>query len=145
MAQMAARALRQAILVVFLLGLVGSAVELLLLGHYEDVRQTIPLVLSGVSLVALAAFGATGAWLALRAFQGTMLLFVVSGAVGVWLHFQANREFQLEVNPSLSGWALVSKALQAKTPPALAPGVMVQLGLLGLAYTCKHPRASGPQ
>jgi hypothetical protein len=35
--------------------------------------------------------------------------------------------------------ALFWQAIRAKTPPLLAPGAMVQLGLLGLAYTYKHP------
>jgi hypothetical protein len=34
---------------------------------------------------------------------------------------------------------LFVKVVTAKAPPALAPGVMVQLGLLGLVYTYKHP------
>jgi len=29
--------------------------------------------------------------------------------------------------------------MTAKTPPALAPGAMIQLGLLGLVYTYRHP------
>jgi hypothetical protein len=28
-------------------------------------------------------------------------------------------------------------------PPLLAPGVMMQLGLIGLAYTYKHPALNG--
>jgi hypothetical protein len=37
------------------------------------------------------------------------------------------------------------KVLRAKSPPALAPGVMVQLGLLGLiyAYTAAPASAGG--
>ncbi|HYJ16246.1 MAG TPA: hypothetical protein VE170_12200 [Candidatus Limnocylindria bacterium] len=33
----------------------------------------------------------------------------------------------------------------AKAPPLLAPGSMVQLGLLGLAYTYKHPALKSSQ
>ena len=40
---------------------------------------------------------------------------------------------------SLAGMALFWAAIGAKAPPLLAPGSMVQLGLLGLAYTYKHP------
>ncbi len=35
--------------------------------------------------------------------------------------------------------ALFWAAIGAKAPPLLAPGSMVQLGFLGLAYTYKHP------
>ena len=48
-------------------------------------------------------------------------------------------DFQLEANPDLAGWALIKKLLRAKAPPALAPGVLVQLGLLGSIYGYRHP------
>ncbi len=74
-----------------------------------------------------------------RALQFVMSLFVAAGLAGVALHFQSTLEFQREIDPSLAGFGLVLKALQAKAPPALAPGVMVQLGLLGLAFAYRHP------
>jgi hypothetical protein len=49
-------------------------------------------------------------------------------------------EFQLEMDPSLQGVNLYRKAILAKTPPALAPGAMIQLGLIGLAYTFRSNR-----
>jgi hypothetical protein len=55
------------------------------------------------------------------------------------LHFQVNMEFQLEMDPALAGMALFRTAILAKSPPALAPGAMIQLGLIGLAYTFRHP------
>jgi uncharacterized membrane protein len=73
------------------------------------------------------------------ALQITMVLFIAAGLLGVVLHYQANVEFQREVDPSIAGWALLSKAMTAKTPPALAPGSMVQLGLIGLAYSFRYP------
>jgi hypothetical protein len=68
-----------------------------------------------------------------------MVLFVVAGALGIYYHYAANVEFQREVDPSLVGTALFWKAMAAKAPPALAPGSMAQLGLIGLAYTFRHP------
>jgi hypothetical protein len=43
------------------------------------------------------------------------------------------------MDAALSGLALYQKAILAKSPPALAPGAMIQLGLIGLAYTFRHP------
>ena len=57
----------------------------------------------------------------------------VSGATGTVLHYRANMEFKLEMDPSMSGLALFWSVVQAKAPPALAPGNMALLGLLGLA------------
>jgi hypothetical protein len=43
------------------------------------------------------------------------------------------------MNPALAGFELVRESLSGATP-ALAPGTMIQLGLIGLAYTYRHPR-----
>jgi hypothetical protein len=72
-------------------------------------------------------------------FQMVMLLMIVSGGVGMYLHLRANMEFQLEMDATLSGFALFKKSIVAKAPPALAPGSMTQLGLIVLAYTFRHP------
>ncbi|MBK9241167.1 MAG: hypothetical protein IPL75_13080 [Acidobacteria bacterium] len=61
-----------------------------------------------------------------------MLLLMVAGATGSVLHYRANMEFQLEMDPTMGGMALLLKVLHAKAPPALAPGNMALLGLLGL-------------
>jgi hypothetical protein len=66
-------------------------------------------------------------------FQSAMVLLMLSGALGAVLHYRANMEFKLEMDPSLSGLALFSSVVQATAPPALAPGNMALLGLLGLA------------
>jgi len=111
----------------------------LLLGHDEDATQLIPLVLIGATLGVLAWHACTGRAASIRALQLMMLLFIGAGLAGGVLHVRSNMEFQLEIDPSLRGWTLLSKALHAKAPPALAPGVMVQLGLLGLAFAYRHP------
>jgi hypothetical protein len=51
-------------------------------------------------------------------------------------------EFQLEMDPTLGGMALLLKVMHAKAPPALAPGNMVLLGLLGLISTLGINRSS---
>jgi hypothetical protein len=67
-----------------------------------------------------------------------MFIFLLVGAWGVYLHLLGNVEFALERDPSLSGANLMWKALRGATP-ALAPGALAQLGLLGLLYAYKHP------
>jgi predicted membrane channel-forming protein YqfA (hemolysin III family) len=124
---------------ILLLGMGGISIELLLMGHYEEFDQVIPLALAAAGILALAAVMLRAGVATIRMFQIVMLLCVVSGLVGAWLHFSVNMEFQLEMDPALKGLALFRKAILAKTPPALAPGAMIQLGLIGLAYTFKHP------
>jgi hypothetical protein len=67
-----------------------------------------------------------------------MVACVIAGCVGLVLHYKGNVEFELEMYPSMAGGELVWKALTGATP-ALAPGTMVQLGLVGLAFTYRHP------
>ena len=68
-----------------------------------------------------------------------MILFVLSGLVGLILHYQGNAEFELEMYPSLNGLELFWEAIRGATP-TLAPGTMIQLGLLGWVYTIRHPQ-----
>lgn len=138
--------LRQLMLALILVGTVGLEVELALLRHAESVQQWIPHVALLVGLIsAIAVYVRPGA-ATLRPFQVVMLAFLVIGALGVYLHVQGNVGFALERDPSLTGAGLIWKALRGATP-ALAPGAMAQLGLLGLLYSYKHPalaRHSGP-
>lgn len=139
-------ALRRLLLGLLFFGLGGTTVDLLLLGHYEDVWQIIPLVAVGLAMLAgigVAAARRTPPRSALvRLFQVMMLLLVASGLAGMVLHYRANMEFKLEMDPSLSGFALFSSVVQAKAPPALAPATLVLLGLLGLA--CVFRRRDEP-
>ena len=52
--------LRGMLLAVFVLGSVGTEIELLLLGHYEEIWQLIPLGLLTVSLTVIVAWVITG-------------------------------------------------------------------------------------
>jgi len=132
-------AARRILLCILLFGVAGITAELLLLAHTEDANQWIPLALSGLTAVVSAIVVVRPARGSIRLFQAVMVLMILSGAVGMYLHFRANTEFQLEMDASLTGFALFRRSLVAKTPPALAPGAMAQLGLIGLAYTFRHP------
>ncbi len=121
--------LRRFLLFILILGLAGTATELLVSGHTETPVQWTPLVLIALAVPALVWQHASG-----RPLTAVMVLFLISGCVGTVLHNRAKMEFQLESDPSLSGWDLFLKSFDSKTPPALAPGTMIQLGLLGLAY-----------
>ena len=132
------RVLRGFLLILFLVGILGVGAELLLLEHIEDLWQWVPLILMGVSLLVLGWCAVDRGRVSMRVFQGMMILFVVSGFVGLWLHYQGNAEFELEMYPTMKGLELFWEALKGATP-ARAPGTMIQLGLLGWAYTYRHP------
>ena len=130
--------LRHLLLGIVVLGAVGLEVELLLLEHYESAWQFTPLVLLGVVLVSAALVWRRPSPSSVRFFQALMVLCVAAGAVGVFLHYSGNVEFELEREPLLRGLSLFWEAARGATP-ALAPGAMAQLGLLGLVYTYRHP------
>ena len=132
-------AARRILLTILVLGIAGISLELWLMAHTEDVYQQIPLWLAAAGIVTAIAVAVRPSIAAVRFFQSVMVLFLVSGVVGMVLHFQVNIEFQKEMDAALSGLALYQKAILAKSPPALAPGAMIQLGLIGLAYTFRHP------
>ena len=129
---------RGALLIILVVGLVGLLAELLLLEHVEDPWQRVPIFLIIASLIILVWHAAERRALSVRFLQGTMALFVAAGALGLLLHFRGNLAFELEMEPSAAGWPLVWSALKGATP-TLAPGAMVQIGLIGLAYAFRHP------
>src|SRR5437879_4994375 len=86
--------LRLWILGVLVIGLLGTVTELILLEHYEQPLQFVPLVLI-VAALALLVWHALGHDAAsLRALQIVMALFVLAGFAGVAAHFQGSAEFQ---------------------------------------------------
>ena len=133
---------RRLLLGLLVLGMTGTATELWFMNHYEDWKQLIPFAGMGVSLLTLLWFAFSRSTGATRLFRTCMFLLMVIGATGTILHFRANMEFQLEMDPTMAGMALLFKVLHAKAPPALAPGNMALLGLLGLISTLGINRAS---
>jgi hypothetical protein len=131
--------LRQWLFWVLVLGLVGTETELLLLEHYDDPWQLVPLVLIVGAIAVLVWHARRPDARSLRAMQILMASFVMAGFVGLALHFRGAAEFQRETDPAMSTWDLVRKVMRTKAPPVLAPGVMLQLGLIGWAYAASHP------
>lgn len=135
---------RRLLLLTLVVSLVGTITELLLLEHFEDYWQWTPIILLGASLATVGWHGLERGHRSLNVLRVLMVLCVVSGAVGVLLHYQGNVEFELEMYPDLAGWSLFRDSMMGATP-ALAPGAMVQIGLVGLAWTFRHPALTKPQ
>jgi hypothetical protein len=131
--------LRRLLLALLAFGLLGTGTELFLLGHYEGAWQIVPIALVALALTAIAAHAATGGARSVQVLRLVMVLLIVAAAAGVVLHYRGNLEFQLDMDPAATRWELFTKVVRAKAPPALAPGALAQMGLLGLAYTYRHP------
>jgi hypothetical protein len=138
------RTLRGLLLVLVAFVMLGTVVDLLLLEHYEEVWQWLPLAMLGTALLAVAWVARTGSARAVTAFRIAMVLVVCTGLLGVIMHYNGSREFQIEMDPALTGWALFIKVMRAKAPPTLAPAAMLQAGLVGLLYTWRHPALGVP-
>ena len=134
--------LRSILLLLVLIGIVGLIAELLLLKHTDSFNQWIPLIVLTVGLVSSILVLFRPAPGSIRLFRWIMASFVIAGILGLYLHYRGNVEFALERNPEMHGLSLLWKALRGATP-TLAPGALAQLGLLGLAFTYRHPALIG--
>lgn len=130
--------LKKLILLVLLFGMVGVLAELLLIGHTEDRNQWIPLIALGVGMIAVVLRLLRPGRGTTRLLAVVMTAFVVTGVLGLYYHVSGNREFELEIYPSMTGFELFSEAMMGATP-ALAPGTMVLLGLIGLVVCVGEP------
>ena len=131
--------IRQALLLILLFGVVGTEAELLLLNHTDGFWQLIPVALNAITLVAIGWYALARSAASIRAIQCIMVVCLISGGVGVVHHFNANVRDAAESNPGLTRREVYLEATEGTTP-ALAPGTMVQLALIGLAFSYRHPR-----
>lgn len=129
---------RAALLALLIIGSAGLMVELLLIGHYDEIWQIVPLALLGLGLIASVIVWLRPTSGSIQFFQAMMLAFVVAGVLGVWRHYTGNAEFELERRSDLSGWKLLWESARGATP-LLAPFALAQLGLMGLVCTFRHP------
>lgn len=127
---------------ILVFAILGAGTELLLLGHYEDAWQWTPIALLAVGLVVIGWHWMAPGAVSTHVLRITMVVFMSVGVLGAFLHYRGNVEFELEMYPSLRGFALVREAMTGATP-ALAPGTMIVLGLLGLVYSIRYPTVSG--
>lgn len=130
--------IRRMLLFLVLLGTAGLGAELFLLEHTETVWQWIPFVVLGCGFLSALAVAIAPRRTTVLIYRGIMMAFVAAGVLGLYLHFEGNAAFELEMDDSLQGLGLFWKSMRGATP-ALAPGAMAQLGLLGLIQAYRHP------
>lgn len=136
------RRLRFLLLGLVAFGAAGLGVELVLLEHWTEPRQWIPLGLLVATLVLVPAVAWRPGRTTVRIFRTVMVLVAVSGIAGALFHVQANAALELEIDAATRGAALAWAALGGGVP-SLAPGAMIQLGLLGILAVLRHPAGEG--
>ena len=130
--------MRSLLLWLVLLGAAGLIAELFLMEHYDSWTQSVPFAVLGCGLAVGASLAYRPTSRMVRVFQAVMGIAVLTGLVGLWLHYRGNAAFELEIAPSARGFDLVWGALRGAIP-ILAPGSFVQLGLLGIIWSHRHP------
>lgn len=130
--------MRQLLLAILAFSMLGTGTELVLLEHTESRTQLIPLVLLATGVVAVAVVAFRPGRRTVLALRALMAAFIAAGLAGLYFHYSGNLEFELEMDAQLRGWKLLWEAARGATP-SLAPGAMVQMGLLGFAFTFRHP------
>ena len=129
------------------LGIIGTSVELLFIGHWGSAGQAIvwpTLAALAIGTLAVARFASPRAISVAR-----VIAVVVVGValVGIWMHVQENltagpldRKYAATWDslPALQQWWLAATG-GVGPAPILAPGVLLQLGLGLLLATARHP------
>lgn len=133
--------LSRLLLAIFFFGSIGVGVELLLIEHFEDLNQLIPLGLIVLSLAVTGWYVRSPTTASLQTFRATMVAMAASGVLGQYLHFIGNMEFETERDPAIAGFRLFRESMMGATP-ALAPGTMVLLALIGHAYSVSRHRGA---
>ncbi len=134
---------RKLALALLFIGISGIATELLLLGHYEDKPQWAPLAFLAIGIVAVVVVLVRPSRLNMQWFRVIMASYLPAAIAGFYFHINSNVEFELEMRPSMAGLELVRESMTGAIP-ALAPGAMAQLGLIGLLVCFRHPALRGP-
>jgi hypothetical protein len=125
---------QRGLLVLVIIGSAATFAELLLLEHTDEFYQLLPVYLLGATALAASLVLFVPNRLSVNVLRIVLVLCLLSALLGIVLHYIANTEFARERHPDLKGWALFSSAMMGATP-ALAPGVMAQLSLIGLLAT----------
>lgn len=134
------RTLRFGLLALVAFGCAGLGLEMVLLEHWEAPTQWTPLILLSAGLLGALVLLLRPAAAAVRAFRIVMLFAILSGGVGSFYHYRANAALEREIAPDRPAAEIASAALRGGVP-TLAPGAMIQLGLLGLLACVGHPAA----
>ncbi|MEM9337990.1 MAG: hypothetical protein AAGA66_04625 [Bacteroidota bacterium] len=106
----------------------GLTLELLLIGHYEDWLQFLPLFAIGTSIIVYFSIKKK------TFLRGISLVTIAVGLLGIGIHLKNNIDFELEMYPQLNGWNLFVKSMTGALP-VMAPGSLIPIGLLGLLVT----------
>jgi hypothetical protein len=130
---------RRWILAAIAAALIATEAELIFVRHFGNNNgQMIAVVLAGSGLISMAWHAIARNTPSIVVFRFLMYLFLVFGIDGLLVHYNFAVHAALKSHPALVGLPLLYATLSGEIP-LLAPGMMIQVGLLGLLYTFHHP------
>lgn len=134
------RGLRQGLLALMAMTGIGTSLELLLTNHMESPPQLVPFVVMGIGLAVAVAVAVAPSKRTIGVMRVVAVLLVLAGAFGVFEHLEHNYAFEAEIRPTEGAADLIVHAIFGANP-ALAPGAVALMGLLGALATWRHPSA----
>ena len=133
------RCVRLLILAAIAAALIVTEAELLFVGHTgSNNGQVIAVVLVSLGLITVSCHAILRNTSSIVVLRLTMYLFLIFGIDGLFTHYHWAVQSALKSQPTLVGMPLVYATLSGKIP-LLAPGMLIEIGLLGLIYTFQHP------
>jgi hypothetical protein len=133
------RGVRLLILAAIAAALIVSEAELLFVGHTgSNNGQVIAVVLVSLGLITVTCHAILRNTSSIVVLRLTMYPFLIFGIDGLFTHYHRAVQSVLKSQPALVGMPLVFATLSGKIP-LLAPGMLIEIGLLGLIYTFQHP------
>jgi len=134
--------LRQFLLVIAGLLLLGTILELWFINHTGEAVQWLPFILSGAGLVVVGAALLRPHRATLLTLRGVMSVVTLGSLFGVIEHVENNIGFVLEIRPNAAFDQIVQGALGGANP-LMAPGMLGLAAVLAIAATYYHPALKG--
>ena len=129
---------RRILLITVISAIIAVEIELLLLDHVKPIMQLVPVFLMAAGLLAIIWYGFTRSRESMKAFQIMMILSIATGLLGIFVHLGFSATDAIKKDKTLQGMPLIRAALTGVAPP-FAPAALIQIGLVGVAYTFRHP------
>jgi hypothetical protein len=133
--------LRRLLLVLAILVSLGVIAELVITEHTDEPLQWVPIGLCTLTIIVALVVLFRPERNTLLMLRGVMLVAMLSGVVGMFVHLDGNLEFAREVNAVKASASPIAAAFEGGNPP-LAPGAMGVLGMITLLATYAHPAAN---
>ena len=129
---------RRILLMTLIGSMIGVEIELFLLDHLKPVMQLVPVLLMAFGLAVIGWYGITRNPASMKVFQATMGVCIATGVLGIFVHLGFSATEAAKKDKTLQGFPLIRAALTGIAPP-FAPAALIEIGLVGLAYTFRHP------